>query len=128
MLQAISIDADGTRRVIYAGQEYLADAAPLSADERAQVLAFVPPAPTPPPVPAVVSMRQARLALLGAGLMPQVAAALEALPSPQREAAQIEWEYSNEVHRYRLFVQTLGATLGLTNAQLDALFVAAAQL
>jgi len=76
----------------------------------------------------VVSMRQARLALLGAGLMPQVAAALEALPSPQREAAQIEWEYSNEVHRYRLFVQTLGATLGLTNAQLDALFVAAAQL
>jgi len=86
-----------------------------------------PPAP-PAPVPEAVTMRQARLALLGAGLLPGVSAAIAALPSPQKEAAQIEWEYSQTVERNRGFVPLLGAALGLTDAQLDGLFVAAAGL
>ena len=89
----------------------------------------IPPAPpAPPAAPSSVTMRQARLALLGAGLLDAVAAAIAALPSPQKEAAQIEWEYSQVVERNRPFVLTLGYALGLTDAQLDALFIAAAAL
>lgn len=79
-------------------------------------------------VPQVVTMRQARLALLGAGLLSAVDAAIEALPEPQKSAARIEWDYSSEVHRSRAFVQQLGAALGLTDQQLDALFTRAATL
>lgn len=87
-----------------------------------------PASPPPRPVPTSVTMRQARLALLGAGKLAGVTAAINALPSPQKEAAQIEWEYSQTVERNRGFVLLLGAALGLTDAQLDGLFVAAAGL
>ena len=79
-------------------------------------------------VPKVVTMRQARLALLGAGLLPGVTAAINAMDSPQKEGAQIEWEYSQTVERNRGFVLLLGAALGLTELQLDNLFVAAGAL
>ena len=79
-------------------------------------------------IPQVVTMRQARLALLGAGKLASVTAAINTLPSPQKEAAQIEWEYSQTVERNRGFVLLLSAALGLTDAQLDALFVTAAGL
>ena len=87
-----------------------------------------PPAPPPPGPPTVVSMRQARLALLQAGKLAAVAPAIAALPSPQKEAAQIEWEYSTEVQRSWPLVQTLAQALGMTEADLDALFTAAAAL
>lgn len=89
---------------------------------------YVPPEPAPPYVPASVTMRQARLALLGAGLLDDVEAAIAALPSPQKEAAKIEWEYSQEVQRHNGFVSVLAPLLGLTEAQTDALFIGAAQL
>lgn len=76
----------------------------------------------------VVTMRQARLALLQQGLLSQVQSAIDALPSPQKEAAQIEWDYSSEVHRNKPFVQTLGNALGLTEEQLDDLFLLASTL
>lgn len=78
--------------------------------------------------PASVTMRQARLALLAAGKLAAVQVAIDALPSPQKEAAQIEWDYSNEVLRHNGFVAHLAPALGLTSAQLDALFVQAARL
>ena len=88
------------------------------------------PADPPPPlgVPAAVTMRQARLALLAAGKLSQVATAIASLPSPAKEQAGIEWEYSTEVQRHRPFVLQLGAALGLDDAALDALFTAAAAL
>lgn len=87
------------------------------------------PAPVVVPVvPEVVTMRQARLALFGAGLLSAVDAAIDALPSPMKEAARIEWEYSQEVHRDKALVQTLGPALGLTEAQMDALFITAESL
>lgn len=79
-------------------------------------------------VPGIVTMRQARLALLEAGQLAAVEAAINALPEPQRSAARIEWDYSSEVHRDRAFVQTLGAALGLDAAALDALFTRASEL
>ena len=84
----------------------------------------VPPV-QPPMVPSAVTMRQARLALLGAGLLANIEAAIDALPSPQKEAARIEWEYSQEVQRHNGFVSVLAPMLGMTDAQTDALFVAA---
>lgn len=82
----------------------------------------------PPTVPSAVTMRQARLALLGAGLLDDVDAAINAMPSPQKEAARIAWEYSQEVQRHNGVVAVLGPALGLTDAQIDALFIAAEKL
>jgi len=78
--------------------------------------------------PSVVTMRQARLALLQQGILHQVQLAIDSLPSPQKEAAQIEWDYSSEVHRNKPFVQLLGAALGLSEEQLDSLFALASTL
>lgn len=112
------------------------DPEPMGRDLYAQALAgelgpvaeYVAPPPPAPVVPQIVTMRQARLALLGAGLLPMVDAAIAALPSPQKEAALIEWDYSSEVHRNKPFVQTLAAALSLSTEQLDSLFTQAAQL
>jgi hypothetical protein len=79
-------------------------------------------------IPVSVTMRQARLALLGAGLLNTVTTAINSLPSPQKEAAQIEWEYSQEVHRDKELVGMLAPILGLSDAQIDALFITASAL
>ena len=79
-------------------------------------------------VPAAVTMRQARLALLGAGKLSMVDAAIAAMPEPQKSAARIEWEYSGEVQRHNGFVSALGPALGLSPEQIDELFIAAATL
>lgn len=79
-------------------------------------------------VPQAVTMRQARLALLGAGLLSQVDAAIASLPSPQKEAAAIEWEYAQEVQRHNGLVPAMAQALGMTEAQLDDLFMQAATL
>lgn len=98
---------------------------PLTAEEIAAAEAT---AALPPPVPAVVAMRQARLALLQVGLLTQVNTAVANMPGAQGDAARIEWEFSSTVERNRPLVQALGAALGLTDAQLDDLFRLAATL
>lgn len=80
------------------------------------------------PVPQRVTMRQARLALLGANLLTTVNSAIAGMPGAQGEAARIEWEYSQEVHRDKALVQSLAPVLGLDAAQLDALFLLASTL
>ena len=75
-----------------------------------------------------VTMRQARLALLGAGKLPAVNAAIAAMQGAQGEAARIEWEYSQEVQRDRGLVSALSSQLGMTEKELDALFTAAAAI
>ena len=90
---------------------------------------FTPPPPPPPVVPSAVTMRQARLALLGAGLLDDVDTAIASIQDETtRRAAQIEWEFSNEVQRNNSFTALLGAGLGLSSAQIDALFIQAATL
>ena len=79
-------------------------------------------------VPQSVTMRQARLALLDAGKLAAVDAAINGMAEPTKSAARIEWEYSGEVQRHNGFVAALGPALGLTEAQIDALFIAAAKL
>lgn len=90
--------------------------------------AIIPAPPAPEPVPEQVTMRQARLALLGAGKLAAVDAAINAMPEPAKSAARIEWDYSSAVQRHNGFVVQLGPALGLTDAQIDDLFRAASKL
>lgn len=93
------------------------------------VIEYGPPGVVVPNlVPSSVTMRQARLALLGAGKLDDVEAAIAALPEPQKTAAAIEWEYSNEVQRLNGFVSQLAPLLGMTEAEIDSLFIQAAAL
>lgn len=81
------------------------------------------------PVPSSVAMRQARLALLGAGLLDNVEDALAKIPDDmQRRAAQIEWEYAQSVSRNSPWVLELSQALGLSSDNLDELFRAASRL
>ena len=76
--------------------------------------------------PLAVTMRQARLALLGAGLLDMVNTAISNMPGVEGDAARIEWEYAHEVRRDSPLVSGLAAALSLTEEQLDQLFVVAA--
>ncbi len=89
---------------------------------------FNPPSPAQPDIPALVSMRQARLALLAAGILDQAEAALAAMPGSTGRAAQIEWEYATELRRDHPLIVSLGESLGLDKAAIDALFVQAAAI
>lgn len=106
------IDADGISR-----SSMLASALSEGAE--------IQPADLPVPViPSIVSMRQARLALLQAGLLSTVNIAIQA----GGEADQIEWEYATEVNRETTLVQNMKAGLNLTEEDLDNLFTIASTL
>lgn len=79
-------------------------------------------------VPLKVTMRQARKALVLAGKLDTVNAVIDSLPSPQRELAKIEWEYSQEVQRTWPLVAQLTGALGMTERQMDELFIHGATL
>ena len=97
-------------------------------DQETQAVVVYDPGLEPESVPSEVTMRQARLALLAAGKLSGVDAAIASMPEPDKTAASIEWEYSNALQRSSPFVSQLGAALGLDDAGIDALFIAAAKL
>jgi hypothetical protein len=74
--------------------------------------------------PSVVSIRQARLALLQLGLLSSVETAVV----NANEATKISWEYTTEVRREDPLVQILSASLNLTPQDLDSLFILASTL
>ena len=76
------------------------------------------------PVPQQVTMRQARLALLSAGLLEDV----EAVIAAAVRAAQLEWEYAAVVERSNPAVAIVQQQKALTDAQIDDLFRDAAKL
>lgn len=86
---------------------------------------YVPP---PSKVPQVVTMRQARLALLGVGLLQPVVDAVAAMPGIEGDAARIEWEYAQEVRRDSALLASLANTMQMTDEQLDTLFTEGAAL
>lgn len=89
---------------------------------------FMPPLPVVLVAPSAVTMRQARLALLNAGHLADVDAAISSLPSPDRERARIEWDYARDVVRDSPLIRLLGPALGLDDAELDTLFTEAVTL
>ena len=75
-------------------------------------------------VPILVTIRQARMALLAAGLL----SAVNNFVASQSDEIKIYWEYSQELYRYHPVLMSLGSQLGLSDQQIDALFVAAGKL
>ncbi|MFI0472230.1 hypothetical protein ACGLWX_05840 [Halomonas sp. HMF6819] len=80
------------------------------------------------PVPASITPRQARLELLNEGLLSQVDAAINSLDSPDKERAAIEWEFAEVIERDSPWINDIGEALGLTQEQIDEMFIAAAQI
>jgi hypothetical protein len=78
--------------------------------------------------PKRVTMRQARLALLRAGRLQSVNNAIASMQGPEGDAARIEWDYSNEVLRNQPLTIALAQIIGLTEQEMDALFVEASKL
>lgn len=76
------------------------------------------------PVPQQVTMRQARLALLNAGLLDNV----EVVIAAAGREAQLEWEYAAVVDRSNPVVAAVQQQEALTDAQIDDLFREAAKL
>ena len=76
------------------------------------------------PVPQQVTMRQARLALLNAGLLDDV----EVVIAAAGREAQLEWEYAAVVDRSNPAVAAVQQQEALTDAQIDDLFREAAKL
>lgn len=72
----------------------------------------------------LVSMRQARLALLSAGLLDDVNLHIVGMS----KAVQIEWEYASEVDRNSDLISQLAVELGFSESQIDDLFVQAIAL
>lgn len=88
-------------------------------------LALVDPYIEPPaPIPTIVTMRQARLALHQGGLLTTVNAAISA----GAEADKITWEYATEVKRDDPLVANMATALNLSATDLDNLFTLAASL
>lgn len=86
------------------------------------------PEPDPNGVPQVVGMDQFRLALLDSGLLDAIQTRIEALPLATRKRLLIRWEYATLVRRDSPIALWLIAQAVVTEAQMDALFVAAAGL
>jgi hypothetical protein len=74
-------------------------------------------------IPQAVTMRQARLALLNAGLLDDV----NTLLADDQEAL-INWEFASHVYRSDKLVGQLQGALGMTDEQIDGLFLAASKL
>ena len=82
------------------------------------------PYTAPSDVPYSVTPFQAKAAIYNAGLLPAVQAAIAAA-SP---IAQLAWSDATEFTRDSPTIAALSAQLGLSSAQVDALFVAAAAI
>jgi hypothetical protein len=85
---------------------------------------YVAPDPEPTPVPQVITIRQAKLVLLAAGLLDDVDAAV----AQADRATQIEWEYATEVNRDWPTLIYLATSMGLSDTVLDGLFIEGSKL
>ena len=90
---------------------------------------YVPPEPAPPYVPSACSPAQGLVALYAVKQITEsdVAAAITAIPDPvSRYTAQIAFSRATEWRRESAAMQQLAVLIGLTAADLDALFSFAA--
>lgn len=80
------------------------------------------------PVVPVVTRRQALRALHDAGLLGQVENKINLLAEPERTAARIDWDNATEFRRDFPLLAQLASAMGLTAADIDNLFAAAAAI
>lgn len=139
VVRLAEIDAASVRpaRAVASGYGTTADEQIVTALEaeartlRAELRPLLPPYPAyeaPSLVPVRVTARQAQLCLLQSGYLQQVQAVIDALPPAVKAAAQITWDKSLYLDRDNPMLASLAATIGLTDTQIDALFIQAAAL
>lgn len=102
----------------------LVDAAGAHIGDTWNGAAFSRPAAVPAPVPTSISPAQARLALDAFGLLDKVDAAVAVAD----KKTQIVWAQATSIERHSPTVAAMAAALGLTDAQIDALFIAGAAI
>lgn len=90
--------------------------------------AIANPAPEPVAVPESVTRRQLKEQLIRMDRIHEVEAAVSAIPGTPGRIARNWWAEATQFERAHPLVSQLGASLGLTEAEIDAAFVAAAQL
>lgn len=96
----------------------------ISAGEFPDIAEYIPP--TPEEIRASMpnlTARQIRLGLLSLGKLSDVPAAISALPEPARTEATIEWDYASEFRRLNSLIVQLIPILGLTDEQIDPVWM-----
>ncbi len=82
-----------------------------------------------PAVIPSVTPRQIRQAMILSGIaVATIESAINSMPEPYSSLARAEWEYSVSFERNRPLVVQMSAMLGLSSAQVDALWKLAATL
>jgi hypothetical protein len=89
---------------------------------QAVIASFDPDAPA---VPASVKMWQAKAALSAVGKLELANAAIAAGGS---DPLKLAWEYATDISRVSASVAAIAGVLGMTSAQVDALFISAAAI
>lgn len=96
---------------------------------------FAPPAAPPELTPEEkraampnLSARQLRLGLLRLGKLAGVPAAIAALSEPEKSQAEIEWDYASEFRRLHPLIVQLIPILGLTDEQVDPVWLEFSQV
>lgn len=77
-----------------------------------------------------LTARQLRLGLLNAGISPStVTATIGGMPAgPEKDKAQIEWEYATTFNRTHPLIANVGGALGLTDNEIDGMWLGAINL
>lgn len=75
--------------------------------------------------PSVIPMRNARLALSAAGLLPSVESYIQGMAGQEGEVARIEWQFAQTVQRSSPLVTKMTQALGKSESEIDALFIKA---
>jgi hypothetical protein len=119
--------SDGVEGILY---EY-SDASvvlPLSAIVDLADFAAIPPPPAPVVIPTEIANWRARAVLEIAGLLPTVDAAIAALAGDAGIVARSAWHAGAPLVRHGPTVLALSSALGLTDEQVDAMFLRAEAL
>ena len=94
-----------------------------------QVEAHLNPHPAAPQVPQQVTRAQGKVVLIQMGLWPQVVAFVAAIPDDtQRALADVALNDTQFWRRTSPFLNQAADALGITQAQMDQLFIAASEV
>ena len=113
-------DAEAHGRAIFAA---------ALAGEFGLVSEFVAPPPAPPQIPQQVTLAQGKVVLIQMGLWQQVVAFVDAIEDPlQKAIAEVAVYETLHWQRNSLFLNQVATALGITQEQMDELFIAASEV
>lgn len=142
MIDYVTYDADGNldggylqevaithlaNHIVVTPEQRLAWPAYRANTDRSDVELIVP-VPVPVSIPESVPMRNARLALYAAGLLSDVQTLIDGMEGEDGDLARIDWATALTVRRDSPLVARMVLELGKTDAEIDALFLAAAAI